>query len=607
MIIRYRTWLLPGICALVVFGLALIGPVSHTGSDPHFSLVASQAILEHRSFQLDPYLAALGLQPKQFAYELATYNHHTYYAYPWGTPVASLPFVAIARLLGQDMTVVTQNYQLQNLLSALLCAAMLIVLYRVGRCYLAPGPSLIIASISVLGSPLISTVGTALWSVDFSVFFVGIGVLLLARYETGHDRDLNVLLLGSMLFAAYLCRPTAAIFGLLATGFVFLASPRKGLALTGILAAWALVFLSANLWQYQRLMPPYYVAGNWLHANYLLWALYGTLGSPSRGLFIYCPFYLLILVDCLILWPSLHNSKMVWLCLAWTGAHLFMVASTDNWWGGNSFGPRLLADALPGLVVLSFIVWRALSARARGRLPIASAALYLVLGGVAIYINTYSGLFNLSAVQWNVTPNIDRHPAYLFDWQYPQFLATPESIEQKYRGYALKQIASGQLVAPYVFGAEFQPGENAAGSSNSIFTGWWPAGVAERWSEARQASILFRLGNVAPDQRFLLSITAAALQPQPVEVYLNGQPLGAVSFGGPSETHVLGLSGELLRPQDANAIELRFPQAAFPSLPDVRRLGLRYLPHRLGLRIEAASLAEDQSVQAPGAVSRQNP
>lgn len=41
------------------------------------------------------------------------------------------------------------------------------------------------------------------------------------------------------------------------------------------------------------------------------------------------------------------------------------------------------------------------------------------------------GTVRLDAYQRNKDPNIDRYPEYLFDWRYPQFLASEQSLQQR--------------------------------------------------------------------------------------------------------------------------------------------------------------------------------
>ena len=50
---------------------------------------------------------------------------------------------------------------------------------------------------------------------------------------------------------------------------------------------------------------------------------------------------------------------------------------------------------------------------------------------VAIFINSVQGLHNPHAKQWNMEPDIDRFPAYVFDWTLPQFLAREQALHER--------------------------------------------------------------------------------------------------------------------------------------------------------------------------------
>ena len=50
---------------------------------------------------------------------------------------------------------------------------------------------------------------------------------------------------------------------------------------------------------------------------------------------------------------------------------------------------------------------------------------------ISIFINTYQGLYNPATGKWNNSPNIDEYPDYLFDWKYPQFMATPKLLKER--------------------------------------------------------------------------------------------------------------------------------------------------------------------------------
>ena len=85
--------------------------------------------------------------------------------------------------------------------------------------------------------------------------------------------------------------------------------------------------------------------------------LAGLLVSPSRGLFVFSPIFLFSLLAL----PGVVRRRRedpVPFCLAVGALALLLVVSTwTMWWGGHSFGYRLLIETLPALTVLLALAW----------------------------------------------------------------------------------------------------------------------------------------------------------------------------------------------------------------------------------------------------------
>jgi hypothetical protein len=433
---------------VLVFCLAYTSPVSYTEHDARPSLLVSQAILEHRTIRLDAYRNLVQFDVGAWAFEAD--NGHLYYYWPVGPSILAGPLVWTLNYLGKDMSVIEWNDWAQNALSALSCALVFLIIYHIGRSYLRPGASLAIAMISVLGSALLSTMGTAFWNIGFAVLFVALSLLLICRFEHGRDEHPNPYVLGSLLFGAFFCRPTAASF--VAVVLVYLLLRSRGTFVKTAATAGTLLALFV-LWswlEYGRLLPPYYSAGRFGTYPLPAWrALYAHLLSPSRGLLAFSPFFIPVLVSATGLFRYLRKDPLFWIAIVWLGLHIAIASNAERWWGGHSFGPRLVAEVIPALILITIQVWHALSpgqrvgktpragaSTARPRAQAAFVASYLFLGVVAIWINTGQGLYNRHTEAWNggiMAPDVDRHHRYLLDWRYPQFLASNRSLCQRNR------------------------------------------------------------------------------------------------------------------------------------------------------------------------------
>jgi hypothetical protein len=610
-------------CAFLVLALAYFSPVSYAGSDPQPSLLLSQAILEHGTIKLDAYMGLEGVELGKWTVQ--NENGHFYYYWPIGPSLLSLPFVWALNQLGMDMSNLAQNNWAQNLLSALICALVFLIVYRLGRHYLQGGPSLAIALISTLGSALISTMGTALWNINFAVLFTALALLQLVRTDHQAGTAVNPYWLGALLFLAYLCRPSTSIFVLLVLGFLLL----KGRNLFIKTAATSLALLAGYLglsWlEYGQPLPQYFDPARLSAHSFPFWvALYGHLLSPSRGILVFSPFLALIIGGAVWYFRHVRGNALFWLAVAWIGLLVLLASRATNWWGGHSFGPRILTEVIPALIVVTILLWRRVSPEIEGHTRAAILTSYVSLGLLAIGINSYQGLFNVNTQRWNgfgISPNVSEHPTYLFDWQYPQFLASNKALctrnlahmqgGMEQGSFSLRTYWPGTQIT-YDFGFDDLPPpagmvteegvglpeQNRANlhwiflplaadtRADVIFIGWSTARNNFRWSECRSASIYFKPGEelIAPGKPYWMEITAGSSGAQSVLVFLNGSRLGEVTFPGPHTAPVVRLikfDGALIRRNTLNEIRFYLPDASAPSKSEPRRLGLAFSKLRI--------------------------
>ena len=411
----------------VVFVIVASARIKGTGSDPRGTLLVSEAILHHGSIRLDAYGPEL-LQ--SYGYTVQNRNGHFYYYFPLGTPVASLPFVAVANVFGLSM--VRHERSMQVAIAAFTSVLTLLLLIRLARIFLAPANALLISSVFWFGTSLASTGGTALWSHNFATLFALAAIYLAIRATKNQEMRLWPLI-SLALFAAYLCRPTMALLAPLLLLYLFsyqrLAAVKAALLVAVCLAG----FAGFSYYEFGQPLPDYYLPKR-LDGSQFAQALYGNLFSPARGLLIYSPFLLLA-------WTGMRASprnfdlKKTWLLigLAWPLLHLIVISRFEHWWGGHSFGARFMTDALPGLFLLTLYAWPTTLERLRDR---AAAAVLALAAVFAVFVNTGQGLYNRYTAYWNSTPNIDQYPEYLFDWRYPQFLANKKGHEARLARHA---------------------------------------------------------------------------------------------------------------------------------------------------------------------------
>ncbi|HUS93733.1 MAG TPA: hypothetical protein VMZ24_00995 [Patescibacteria group bacterium] len=566
---------------IFVFALALVSPVTYASADSHFSLIVSQAILEHRTIQLDAYHEVAPALFDAFDYQVDLQNGHWLYDYPTGSSIYSLPFVGIALLSGSNMLNTGDNHMWQNIISALVVAAVFLAIYRIASAYLSFWPSLTITLVSMMGSTLISTLSTALWNLCFAVLFVSLGLGLIARYDAGRSRTVHPYYLGLILFASFLSRPSTVYFILVV--LLYLAIKKKGfLVRTGTVSLILLItFLVFSRISYGSWLPPYYSAGNWLNPSGYLQALYGVLLSPSRGIIVYSPYLLLVAGGMGLYALRGQQHLLFWLCALWVGFQILSVSATRMWWGGYSFGPRLLTDAIPALVLMTAVLWQDLAPRLSKRQQRSVIVVYFSLGLIAIMINSYVGLFNIKTPLWNAYPDIDQYTDYLFDWEYPQFLITNNTFHERRLNHYRQRIEQNpKLLDPYIVGQTLSVDDDP---TLAIFSGWWGTDTNTSWTEVIETQILF-VPEAVSDLEMVLTLTTSSFGRQPLRLYLNDTLLGSLDISGDNGTYELPVDGRLLQDGELNELDFYLPGARNPSLDELVELGIRYAPHRLGLR-----------------------
>ena len=235
-------------------------------------------------------------------------------------------------------------------------------------------------------------------------------------------------------------------------------------------------------------------------------------------------------------------------------AHLKLVGLV----GGDSFGPRLLTDILPGLFLLTIYTWPVAFGGVRSRFAIAILTLAIVF---SVYVNSYQGLFNRYTVEWNVpSPGRDTHT--LFNWSFPQFLHSEERQVAR-----LVQICAISCL-PVL------PSEALSFASDKVrFINWSSAENTQRWSSGTSSSIVFRLDQRREEFKGELSLVAGSLEEQRIGIFLNDAKIYGGQMNSRGDTVYISFSPALLQ-NGLNTIRFDLPDARQPGNGDPRILAL---------------------------------
>lgn len=409
--------LVGGFTLLVYRELELPAHVSH-GSDNLFYVPAALSLLEEGNLELSEYRWVAGFDRP--GYRLVNRSECFYNRFPAGASVVIAPVVLLGTSAYRSVPdLATRAAEIADLTADVFAALSVVLLFLVARRLAdSMAMALLLSTVMAFASPHLPTHAGGLWSHNVSLFLVLLSVWLLLR-----GGRVAVPGAGLALGLACVSRPTALVVAALLG--VFALRHRRSQIL-GFASAFAVPPLAQAAWSlatFGSTMPPY-AAGNIQHmklAN-VPDALVGLLISPSRGLFIFCPILVLSLVGT---WEVLrnrdrHHPLFPYLAGA-CGAYLFAIAFFDKWWGGGGYGPRLLAEIVPLLVLL--LVPAAHFIRQLGRAPkwvLAALAVAALAFGA---FTAWRGATSQAVHDWNRTPRrLDANRWRLWDWSDPQFL-----------------------------------------------------------------------------------------------------------------------------------------------------------------------------------------
>lgn len=424
---------------IVFLAIFALSPVRQF-SDAAYSLLVSEVLLRDGSFALDAVIER-PLDPTrhpasargELPYHLREHRGHLYYQYPPGTSILSVPFVAVSHLFGMSALFPDGSYnyreerRMQLRLAALLMACFVVVVDRMAT-RLLPAPwGLTVTVAAALATQVWSTASRGLWSHTWAILLVVLAVDHLLRVETGSGR-LRPIVLATVLCWAYFTRPTMAI-GVVGVGIYLALRHRHSIAAYGAtVIGWLALFVTMSWTLYGTLLPPYYRPGKLGTAEF--WTgLAGNLVSPSRGLLVFLPF-----LPVIGYWLVRYRRQSALMPLAALGclaatAHLLVIASFPIWWGGDGYGPRLMTDAVPWLVLVSLVAVQGRLAaehragpRRSGRFRVETCVAGALVAA-AVFVHAVGALSHATN-EWNWTPiRVDEAPERVWNWRDPQFLA----------------------------------------------------------------------------------------------------------------------------------------------------------------------------------------
>jgi len=280
------------------------------------------------------------------------------------------------------------------------------------------------------GSATWSISSQALWQHGASELALVLALLFLIREDEYPDRILFAALAGCCAGFGVAIRLSGAFPCFVMAGYVVLS--RWRLRSKEAFAACAVLPVAAVLIYNLRIFGNVvgsYPAG-WLLKGNMLEGLAGLVISPSRGLLVFCPVFLFSMVGT-YLWlrTSRRQYAPIYLtCLLIVAAHLLTLGRYRLWWGGFSYGPRLMTDVIPCLVILIIPAMRLVETSRLWKFTFAATlAISIVIQAI--------GAFCYPNGRWDSLPrSVDQAQHRLWDWRDNQIV---------------RSASAGPVVTPY--------------------------------------------------------------------------------------------------------------------------------------------------------------
>ncbi len=424
---RLRPWRPALVLGAAVFLVHALSPSPQSG-DSRLSVVVAWQLLTTGSLDLSGVPAVEGLVWRGDLVDAP--GGAVLPFFPWVPMLLAMPGTLVLALLGIDpakLSISDPNvtWIVEVPTAALLVAVTTVLLRRLildaGERWSTPVTASLAAVAFAFTTIAWSAGSRALWQQTVSMLVIVLTLIAVQRRARGGAWPW---LIGVFAALAMVVRPTNAIF-VFALLIWMLATPRRDL-MRGLLGGVAVLFPFAVVsWLfYATPLPPYYLPTRL--GDMPVWGFAESLAvhlvSPGRGLLLYVPIVLLAIAGVIfrLRTRSFHGLDLV--LVATILGQIAVIAKFGST-NGFTYGPRLLLDVVPLLVLLAAPAFLCLAqASPRRTLGVLASAGVIAVLAWGLFVNG-TGALTRSAACWNVTPElIDEAPERLWDWTDPPFL-----------------------------------------------------------------------------------------------------------------------------------------------------------------------------------------
>jgi hypothetical protein len=354
--------------------------------------------------------------------------------YPVGPSLLVLPAVAVLDQIAPDLRASLMNRatakEIEVFLASLIGAISAVLMWRLAlRATSRSGVAALATLIFAFASPMLSTASRGLWQHGPLVLVIlGTWLAFGRAGDAGSSARRWLCVAGLLTAFSFVVRPLALPFVFAASIYALLLHRRDAIVFLSAGIAVAVSWVGFNVWAEGQIVPPYYLPGGFeIRGGGWQERVLGQIVSPSRGLLVYSPIFLLACVGPILKYRRGALDRNDGLAIGAAIALLLLHAGSVAWWAGWSYGPRYMTDVVPFVAYLCIDPLDRIAGlpRSATRSLCRAAVAILLLISVGMHAN---GAINQSTHRWNEEPApIDDRSQFprLWDWRRPQFLAGP--------------------------------------------------------------------------------------------------------------------------------------------------------------------------------------
>jgi hypothetical protein len=421
--VKKPLWLFSILVGTAFLAIFYFGNRHIQSTDCRYVIPSALSLLNDGNLDVDEFFDKPNISYKPSDYQLEVIHKRHYNRYPIGQVLLAVPFVFLAnKVVGLDFQSDLSWYlHLELIIGCISAAAACVVICLMACLRLGIWHSLLLTIIFGLGTSVWSTASCGFWQHGPSIFLLTL-VLYIVVLAEKHPHIIQYV--GIPVALSYLMRPTNALSVTIFTLYVWWKYRQYFLRYLLLSSLVAIPFLIFNEFMYHRLLSPYYEPGSLGIPRHIPQAVVGLLISPSRGLFVFSPVLLFSLYGmALSLRPERYKTLDGFILLIPIGHLAATALSNPMWWGGHSFGPRMMVDIIPFLAYFLIPVLDQ-SSNWKGSKAVFMWTLMGLSLAFSIFVH-FTGAASPLAWSWNIYPtNIDQDSARLWDWNDSQALRT---------------------------------------------------------------------------------------------------------------------------------------------------------------------------------------